>query len=175
MNTTTKNVTKESLFQIGEHFYALESLLIETEGELDETLERWLEEYEAKEHDKADAYCFLIQKYENIASEAKRLAERSVVYANKARTMKDRLKWYMEKRGKDKIETTRFTLRICGNGGLNPVLLHPGVIAEELPDHFVKVYKEPDLSALRESILNGDEQAMMLAQVLPRGTHLRIK
>lgn len=89
--------------------------------------------------------------------------------------MKDRLKWYMEKRGKDKIETARFTLRVCGNGGLNPVLLHPDVTAEELPNQFVKTYKEPDLSALREGILNGDEQAMMFAQVLPRGTHLRIK
>src|SRR5690625_962645 len=67
---TVKNPpTKESLFSIGEHFYALESLIIDLE-EITEEIDQWLKEYQAKEQDKADAYCYLIQKFEEIAQEA---------------------------------------------------------------------------------------------------------
>jgi hypothetical protein len=48
---TTKSVTptqKESLFNIGESFYALESLLIENEGEITEEIDQWLAEYQAR-------------------------------------------------------------------------------------------------------------------------------
>ena len=121
-----KNPTaKESLFSIGEHFYALESLLIENEGEIDETLVQWLNEYEAKEAEKVDAYCYLVQKFEEISAEAKRLTE--------------------------------------------------GTTAETLPENFVKVYREPDMNALRDAVLGGDDQALQFARILPRGTHLRIK
>lgn len=166
---------KESLFAIGEHFYALESLLIENEGEIDEHIDQWLEEYEAKESDKIDAYCYIIQKFEDIAAEAKRLAERSMTYSKKARSLKERLKFYLENRGKDKLETNRFTLRICGNGGLLPVQLNEGIEPEELPDQFVRIYREADYSTLREAIEKGDKVALQFAKVLPRGTHLRIK
>lgn len=173
--TTPTPTNKESLFSIGEHFYALESLILENDGEIDDTIDAWLQEYEAKEADKVDAYCYVIHKFEEIAKEAKRLAERSVSYNKKARQLKDRLKQYLEFNGKDKIETPRFTLRICGNGGLLPVILHEDTTAEHLPDAFVRIYREADTHALREAIVNGDEEAMRFAKVLPRGTHLRIK
>jgi len=176
MNTTiNKSVTKESLFSIGEHFYALESLLIENEGEITDEIDQWLAEYQAKEEEKVDAYCFLIQKFEEIAEESKRLAERSSSYNTKVKNLKDRLKLYLEIRGKEKVETGRFTVTVCGNGGLLPIRLHEDVTADRLPESFVKVFKEPDLTALRDAILNGDEIAMQFAQILPRGTHLRIK
>ncbi|MCC5943100.1 MAG: siphovirus Gp157 family protein [Balneolaceae bacterium] len=179
MNTTIKKndttTNKETLFGIGESFYVLESLLIENEGEINETIDQWLDEYEAKEEDKIDSYCFLIQKFEEIAEESKRLAERSSSYSNKVKSLKDRLKLYMEIRGKEKVETGRFTVTVCGNGGLLPIRLYENVTADRLPESFVKVYKEPDLTALRDAILNGDEHAMQFAQILPRGTHLRIK
>ena len=171
----TKSYTKESLFSIGEHFYALETLLIENEGEIDETIDRWLQEYEAKEEDKVDAYCYLIQKFEDIAAEAKRLADRSSGYQKKAKTLKDRLKLYLQHRGKDKLETGRFTVTVNFNGGVLPIILNDGITVDSLPDEFVKIYKEPDMSSLRESILAGNDQAQMFGKILPRGTHLRIK
>jgi len=171
----TKTHTKESLFSIGEHFYALETLLIENEGEIDETIDRWLQEYEAKEEDKVDAYCYLIQKFEEIAAEAKRLADRSSGYQKKAKTLKDRLKLYLQHRGKDKMETGRFTVTVNFNGGMLPIILNEGITVDSLPDEFVKIYKEPDMSSLRESILAGNDQALMFGKILPRGTHLRIK
>jgi len=173
--TIPKPSTKESLFSIGEHFYALESLLIENEGEITNEIDQWLDEYQAKEEDKLDAYCYLIQKFDEIAAEAKRLADRSSSYSKKAKHLKDRLKLYMENRGKQKVETGRFTLTVCGNGGLLPIRLYEDVTVERLPQSFVKVYTEPDLSALRDAILTGDKEAQQFAQVLPRGTHLRIK
>ncbi len=170
-----KSVSKESLFSIGESFYALESLLIENEGEITEEIDQWLLEYQAKEEDKMDSYCYLIKKFEEIAEEAKRLAERSTSYNKKAKDLKDRLKLYLENTGRNKVETGRFTISVCGNGGQLPIRLYEDVTTERLPEQFIKVYKEPDLSALRHSIINGDEHAMQFAQVLPRGTHLRIK
>lgn len=178
MNTTTKTDTptqKESLFNIGESFFALESLLFETEGEITEEIDQWLAEYQAKEEEKIDAYCYIIQKFEEIAEEAKRLADRSSGYRNKVSQLKDRLKTYLEVRGRDKIETPRFTVTICGNGGLLPVKLNEGIDSTKLPDQFVRVHKEADMSSLRDALLNGDEEIGRFATILPRGTHLRIK
>lgn len=173
--TVTKPSTKESLFSIGEHFYALESLLIENEGEITDEIDQWLHEYQAKEEHKLDAYCYLIQKFDEIASEAKRLAERSSSYNTKVKRLKDRLKLYLENRGMQKIETTRFTVTVCSNGGQLPVKLCEGVTTEGLPEQFVKIHCNPDLSLLREAIVSGNDQAMRFAKVLPRGTHIRIK
>lgn len=177
MNNETINnpITKESLFSIGEHFYALESLLMDTEGEITDDIDAWLKEYEGKEEDKIDSYCYLIQKFEEIAEEAKRLAERSSSYSTKVKDLKDRLKNYLEFRGRQKIETPRFTVTVCGNGGLSPVKLNEDVLPEHLPDKFTRTFVEPDIQVIREAIFNGDKEAMDIAQVLPRGTHLRIK
>ena len=173
--TVQKNVTKESLYSIGEHFYSLESLIIDNDGEIDDIIDQWLEEYQAKEEDKIDAYCYLIQKFEEIAKEAKRLAKRSNYYTGRSKNLKDRLKHYLQHRGKQKVETPRFTVSVCNNGGQLLVRLHEDVTVERLPEQFVKVHREPDLSSLQEAIVSGDEQAMQFAKVLPRGTHLRIK
>ena len=170
-----KTPTKESLFSIGEHFYALENIIIENEGEIDEHIDRWLEEYQAKEEDKVDAYCYLIQKFEEVAAEAKRLADRSSGYQKKAKTLKERLKLYLQNRGKEKLETQRFTVTVNFNGGMLPVILNEGITPENLPDEFVKIFREPDMSSLRESILEGNDQALRFGRILPRGTHLRIK
>jgi hypothetical protein len=178
MNTTTKTdipTRKETLFTIGESFYALESLLIETDGEITDEIDEWLQEYQAKEDQKVDAYCYLIQKFESIAAEAKRLAERAASYNSKVRSLKDRLKIYMELRGRDRIETPRFTVSVCGNGGLQPIELNDDVSVERLPEQFVRTHQEPDMNSLRDAILSGDEEAMRFASVQPRGTHLRIK
>lgn len=175
INTANKSNTKESLFMIGEHFYALESLLIETEGEITDEIDQWLDEYQAKEEYKIDAYCYLIQKFEEIATEAKRLADRSSSYNKKAMNLKDRLKLYLVKRGKEKVESPRFTISVCKNGGQLPIRLHEDVTVERLPEQFVQVMRNPDLTSLREAIVSGDEEAMLFAKILPRGTHLRIK
>lgn len=172
---TQESYTKASLFSIGEHFYALESLIMDNEGEIDPTLDQWLNEYEALESEKVDAYCYVIQKFEEIATEAKRLSERSRVYGNKARLLKDRLKYYLESRGRDKLETSRFTIRVSQNGGQLPVILNEGVTVDTLPDAYLKKYEEPDMSSLREAILQGNNEALRFARILPRGTHLRIK
>ena len=174
-HSVSKPTTKESLFSIGEHFYALESLIIDNEGEIDDTIDHWLEEYQAKEHDKVDAYCYLIQKFEDISAEAKRLAQRSTSYNRKAKQLKDRLKYYLEKQGREKVETQRFTVSVTTNGGQLPLRIYDDITPEKLPDQFVRIYREVDATALRDAIINGDEEAMRFAQVLPRGTHLRIK
>ena len=173
--TITKPTTKESLFSIGEHFNALESLMIEHEGEITDEIDTWLSEYQAKEEEKVDAYCYIIQKFEEIAAEAQRLADRSKHYNTKVSQLKERLKYYMEKRGKEKLETPRFTVSICRNGGLLPVKLHENVKPEHLPEPFTRTFLEPDMQAIRDSILRGDTETLKFAQVLPRGTHLRIK
>ncbi|HBQ61320.1 MAG TPA: hypothetical protein DD671_17330 [Balneolaceae bacterium] len=173
--TQSPTTNKESLFQIGEHFYALESLLIDNEGEIDDTIDQWLEEYIAKESEKMDAYCYLIQKFQEISDEAKRLAERSSSYSKKARSMKDRLKLYLERRGRDKVETNKFTITVCQNGGKQPIKVFDEVSVEELPNHFARITREPDLDEIRTALFDDNEQAQKIATLLERGTHLRIK
>lgn len=173
--TLTQSDEKITLFEIGEHFYALESLIIDNEGEIDDTIDQWLAEYQAKEQDKIDAYCYLISKYQQIADEAERLAQRAKKYSSTMLDLKLRLKHYMELSGKEKIETSRFTLKVTANGGSIPLALNEGVTTDELPDKFVRVMKEADLQRLRESMLKGDADAYKYASFLKRGTHLRIK
>lgn len=178
--TTTESViekptSKESLFSIGNAFYILETLIIENEGEIDETVDRWLEEYQGKEEEKVDAYCYLIQKFEEISAESKRLADRSTGYSNKVKALKERLKLYLQNRGRDKLETPRFTVTVSSNGGQAPVALNEDITPENLPDQFVKVLREPDMTALRDALLNGNEEALRFARIGERGTHLRIR
>ena len=173
--TTIQAETKESLFAIGDSFYALESLIIEGDGEISEVIDQWLAEYEAKESDKIDAYCFLVSKYEEIAQEARRLAQRATVYKNKADNLKDRLKHYLELRGKQKVETGRFTATVTRNGGKLPVELHEGVQPEDLPADFQKVTVEADKDRLREALLAEQTELNRLAYIGERGSHLRIK
>jgi predicted nuclease with TOPRIM domain len=176
MNTiTNKPGSKESLFIIGEHFFALESLIIENEGVVDETIDQWLAEYQAKLEDKIDAYCYIITRYQEIAAEAKRLAERASRYAKTVSDLKDRLKYYMEQHGHEKVETTRFTVKVTSNGGLLPVVLSPGLEVDDLPEQFIKVTKEADMNKLRQALLSGDDEVYPFAMLTPRGTHLRIK
>lgn len=174
-HTQSPPKTKENLFQIGEHFYALESLLIDNEGEIDDTIDQWLEEYHAKEADKIDAYCYLIQKFLEIAEEAKRLSERSSSYSKKAKSMKDRLKHYLERRGRDKVETSKFTLTVCQNGGKQPIRVFEDVEPSAIPNQFVRIFREPDMEEIRKALLENDEEAQTIATLMPRGTHLRIK
>lgn len=173
--TLTQSDEKITLFEIGEHFYALESLIIDNEGEIDDTIDQWLAEYQAKEQDKIDAYCYLISKYQQIADEAERLAQRAKKYSSTVLDLKLRLKHYMELSGKETIETSRFTLKVVSNGGSIPVALNEGVTADDLPDNFVRIIKEADLAKLRESMLRGDANAFRYASFLKRGTHIRIK
>lgn len=175
MDTLTQPKSKESLFAIGEHFHALESLIIEKEGEIDETIDQWLAEYQAKESDKVDAYCYVIGKYADIAAEAKRLADRAAQYNRTVTNLKERLKVYLQSRGQEKLETSRFTLTIASNGGLLPIALVPGVDVDDLPTEFVRITKEADMGKLRQALVEGDSMAYPYAMFLPRGTHLRIK
>ena len=173
--TKTNPTQKESLFQIGEHFNALEELLNETDGEITDEIDTWLAEYEGKESDKVDAYCYLIQKFSEIADEAKRLAARSSSYQKKAKGLKERLKMHLEGRGTKRLETSRFTVTVSDNGGQVPVQLHDYVSPEEIPDPFVRVRKEPDMNRIRQALQNGDEFVHQFAYLGERGTHLRIK
>lgn len=166
---------KETLFAIGEHFYALESLIIENEGVIDDEIDQWLNHWKAKEHEKVDAYCYVIQKYESIAEEADRLAQRAKRYKQTVQDLKYRLKSYLEFRGTEKIETSRFSVKVTPNGGQIPVTLNDGITVDDLPAQFIKVIKEADMVSIREALVKGDSQAQAVAQFQPRGTHLRIK
>ena len=173
--TSIQAASKESLFAIGESFHALESLIIDSDGEITETVDQWLAEYEAKQAEKIEAYCFLVGKYEEIAQEARRLAKRATTYKNKADTLKERLKAYLEQQGKAKVETGRFTATVARNGGKFPVELHEGVHPEDLPEQFQKVIIEADKDRLREALLNEQSELNRLAYIGERGSHLRIK
>jgi hypothetical protein len=170
-----KTLEKASLFAIGDAFSDLEQLIEQNEGEIDEQLDTWLKECELAEADKIDSYVYLINKFEDIAWEAQRLADRGSAYRNKAQSLKYRLKAYMECREKSIIETKRFTVKIHQNGGAIPVRLRDGVLIEDIPEDLIKQEKAPDMTKIREQLVQGNASVYKIAEFIPRGTHIRIK
>lgn len=170
-----KPKVKESIFEIGNHFNALASLIEEQEGEITQTIDQWLSEYEGKEADKIDAYCYLVQRYEEIALESKRLAARAARYNNNIKALKDSLNHYFKVQNKMKVETSRFTVTRVKNGGKLPVELNEGISPEDLPREYQSIIINADKDKMRDDILAGNEELGRFAQVGERGTHIRIK
>ena len=174
MNDQLQQERKENLFEITGVLAALEEVIAENDGEITEDIDQWLDEYQAKLHEKLNAYCYLIHKYQDIATEAKRLASRGQIYSNKVKRLKERLHLYLQHAGQSKVETDKFTVKIQSNGGKLPVRLKEGIDAANLPESYCKTTGEPDYETLRQALEAGDPQAQQIAEIQPRDTHLRI-
>jgi hypothetical protein len=125
---------------------------------------------------KVDGYVALIRERTLRAAARKqameRLAKRVRADENAARRLKNRLHWFMKNRGLDKIETKRYRVALCANGGKLPLEVSVG--PEELPEesqHAVTTVTV-DHKALRQALDAGREvPGVKLGEC---GTHLRI-
>jgi len=75
---------------------------------------------------------------------------------NRAKFLKDRLKWFFETHSIRTVETARYRLSLARNGGKAPLILKDGVLPTELPNHFQRVSIDPDTTAIREALERGN-------------------
>lgn len=121
---------------------------------------------------KADSYAAVITSFKNqaaaIDAEIKRLKQRKAAVDNSIDRMKDRIKEAMEAMGKAEIKTDLHTFKIQKNGGKQPM-----EITGDVPDEFQRIVYEPDNDKIRAELEAG--KTLPFAELLPRGTQLRIK
>jgi hypothetical protein len=173
-----------TLFEIGAEGAALQALieehLTENEGELtpeaEAAIDGWLAENNESLEKKLDGYGALIRECEAKANarydEAARLELLADADANKAKRLKERLRWYFEANGIEKQETARYKFTLANNGGVLPLQLSE-VSPSELPEHFQSVRVEVDKAATREFLENGG--TLEWARLGERGKSLRIR
>lgn len=167
---------KRTLYDISDDLWAIEAMLEETGEIVDGYIEEWLERVGDQRDMKVDSYCGLISELdaraERLRAEAKRLSEWARVEENKRDKLKERLKWFFEAHGIQRLVTAHFKPRIQANGGVLPLVLdEPDPL--KLPEEFQKVRIEPDTEIIRSVLDSGDE--LPFAHYGPRGAHLRIK
>ena len=172
----------KSLFQISDDLKYLDNALSACDWETDENaiFLDWFEKLATatlEERDaKLDNYGALVFELEARsvarAEEAKRLQSLAKTDSNKAKRLRDRLKFFFEQYGYGKIETDRYRFSLAKNGGKAPVILNDDYDARDLPEWFTKPEIKPDLDAIRIALESGEQ--LEFAALGERGTSLRI-
>lgn len=168
-----------TLFAISDDLEKLSELLDECgeDAQQHELINNWFEQLGSERDRKLDNYCALVAEMlaraEVRKAEAKRLIELASTEENRAKLLKDRLKWFFETHNVKTVETARYRLSLAKNGGKAPLILKDGVSPTELPEHFQKVSIDPDTTAIREALERGEQ--LDFAQLGDRGTSIRIK
>lgn len=166
-----------TLYEITDDLLALDALLDEVGGDITDeraaaAVDEWMADLQANLDRKIDGYCSLIQNIDALANaasaEAKRLADLARVRSNKVNGLKDRLKFALETLRMKKVQTARFQVSVCGNGGLAPLDIHGPV-----PEHYIKHIPQVDNDSIRADLESG--KSLDFAVLMNRGTHLRIK
>lgn len=171
-----------TLFEIRDDLNALADLLAEvggdvTEADAEAAIDAWLAETEGATKAKLDSYAALIREVETRAAgrkaEAERLAALAKADSGTVDRLKARLLWFMQDQQLDKVETERFRLTVCANGGKPPVRLL--VPPETLPAEYrrEKVIVSADTDTIREALEKGAD--LPFASLGERGVHLRIR
>jgi hypothetical protein len=173
-----------TLFQIGDDVKTLHDLLTECGGELTDeqaetAIDQWLAETNEALESKVNNYVWLIKEFEG-RSEARELAGKHLMAsagadANQAKRLKDRLKYFLEMYGLQKLQTEHFKVSIQANGGSVALIVPPEWERDPAaaPEAFHKVEIKLDTTAIREAIRNDEETHG--AHLGERGTQLRIR
>lgn len=152
------------------------SLLDESDGEItqdaSQAIEKWFEEIGSAVDAKLDGYCQVVRELllrsDARHEEAERLKRRADVDANAVRSLKDRLKLFMELQGKRSIETARYKITVAANGGRPPL----DIDAAALWPSFLVIRTEPDTAKIHAALAAGEQVTGV--RVKERGNHLRI-
>jgi len=172
-----------TLLQISGELLAFIALLDEAadaDGELSpeaaETLDRWFADLSQDRDLKLDNYAALIRELTLRAAarreEKERLERRVSADEHVVDSLKTRLRMFLEAQGIQKVETQRYRIALCQNGGAQPYALD--VPAEQLPEQYRRsetTYR-PRVEAIRDALVAG--QDVPGCRLLPRGRHLRI-
>jgi len=168
---------KRTLFDISEDLEKLSELLDFVEDDKQqEVIKQWFEQLGEERDRKLDAYAVLISEIQARAearkAEARRLAELAASDENKAKLLKERLKWFFEKHQMKTLETARYKLSVVKNS-TRPLIVNSDIAIATLPDEYKKVSVDLDTAAVREALKQGTE--LDFAHLGEAGTHIRIK
>lgn len=171
------NGSPRTLFNISDDIQHLNSMLDDLDDtEQQQLIAEWLEHLEAERASKLDNYAALIAELEAKAEirkkEAKRLMELAQSDENRAKMLKERLKYFFETNKLKKIETDRYKLSLVKHGGKAPLILDESKPVEELPERFQRVSLEADTKAIRQALEAGEE--LDFARLGDRGASIRI-
>jgi hypothetical protein len=171
-----------TLYEIHADLCALAELLAEVGGEVSEAdaeaaVDAWLSETQEATAEKLDRYAALIRELEARGAarkgEAGRMAALADADAAAVKRLKDRLCWFLQAHGLERVETARFRLTLASNGGKAPLLLHTA------PEHLPEPWRETVTSyrARTDEIRAALEAGTPLefATLGERGRHLRIR
>lgn len=176
MSTTLLEIRDER----ATHIAALEELLYDVGGDITEeeaaaAIDAWLAEADAPLKVKLDGYGSVIRERELKAAarkeEAARIAALAQTDANIAKRLKERLQWFFQEEGIEKMETDRFKFTLANNGGKAPILV--SVPVDQLPAWAQRVTVTADTEALRGEIEAGN--AIEGVEIGERGRHMRIR
>jgi hypothetical protein len=173
MNSPTKTV---SLYALGAEWQALEAALVESGGEVTETVEAAFATLGEMEASKCDAYCSLIRSFDGYAelfkAEEQAMAAKRRVAENSARRLKERLHAYLETRGLEKLKGTVWTAALRKN----PLSVHLLVPPERLPEQYQRITIEPDKRKLEADLKapEGHPEVIDYAEFGPPTYHVRV-
>lgn len=177
---TLPNIPRpRTLFAISDDLQKLNELLDECsdDAQQQELIAQWFEQLGEERDTKLDGYAALITEMQARAearkTEQKRLAELVAADENRAKLLKERLKWFFEAHDLKKVETARYSIGLQRNGGKAPLIFKEGLSPTELPEHFQRVTIDPETTRIREALEAGE--ILEFARLGERGTSLRIK
>ncbi len=168
-----------SLFSISSDLEKLNELLDDCsdDAQQQELINNWLEQLGEERDRKLDNYCALINEMlaraEVRKAEAKRMMELASLDENRAKLLKERLKWFFQTHNLKTVETPRYKLSLQRNGGKAPLILKDELSPTELPERFQAVRIDPDTTAIREALERGEK--LDFAALGDRGKSIRIK
>ena len=154
MTTSVAAPRGVSLYDLGAEFRALEDALLESGGEVTESVEAAFTALGELEAHKVDAYAHVVRGItayaDALKAEESALRDKRKAAENAIARLKDRLMDYMRERGVRELRGATWKAALQRNGGLRPMDLL--VAPEELPAAFQLHRVEANWPAIRAAL-----------------------
>ncbi|MEL4898367.1 siphovirus Gp157 family protein [Crocosphaera sp. Alani8] len=179
----------ESLPQLEEELELILAYLDSDNPEEKQVAEDIFNELLPRLESKIDGYIKVIKWRESLIeyqeNEAKRISDLAHTNKETVQWLKSKLQAFMEQRveqlgdkGK-RIEGKLSKVSLCNNGGRPPIWINQELKAEDYPQEYKETRVHIDRNKIAEDAINydelRDEKGTLIAKVMPRGKHLRIK
>ncbi len=183
-NSQTNPTLYELETQLEEILEALESDDQAIKEKAEESLSQIILEIE----NKLDGYVAVINKLKNRRdfrrAEAKRINALAEQDNNKVKRLTNKLVGFLERREEQlgsrgrKLEGMFCKVSLYTNGGKQPIWIKEKLAVDRCPPTYIKKIKIIDLEKVKEDAINYgevlDNRGQVIAQVMPRGKHIRI-
>jgi hypothetical protein len=143
-----------TLYELTEGYAMLLDMMDDVEAD-EQTILDTLESIEGEIEDKADGYAKVIADttalVDSLKKEIDRLTARKRTAENNIDRLKKVLQQAMELTGKRKFKTDLFNFTIAKSAA--SLMIEDGA---ELPEAYIRIKKEPDKTAIKEALKNGE-------------------